>query len=109
MIEHKENKSNQAADSVAIVTGASRGIGRAIAIRLADEGRRIVLAARSKDRLEDVAATIAARGGRAAVFAADLMAADAPAALAEFAAQKWGGIDVVVNSAGATRLGDFFR
>lgn len=96
-------------DSVAIVTGASRGIGRAIALRLARDGHRVVLAARTKTVLEGVAAEIAAAGGRAAVFPADLREADSPAALVEFAARTFGGIDIVVNNAGATRRGDFFE
>ena len=84
------------------------GIGGAIAIRLAADGHQVVLAARSETRLNEVAGKITAGGGRAAVFPADLRAADSPAALAEFAAKTFGGIDIVVNSAGATRLGDFF-
>jgi NAD(P)-dependent dehydrogenase (short-subunit alcohol dehydrogenase family) len=94
---------------VAIVTGASRGIGRAIALRLAKEGMRMSLAARSEERLAEVAGKIAACGGRAAVFATDLRSPDSPAALAEFTVRTFGAIDVVVNNAGATRRGDFFE
>jgi NAD(P)-dependent dehydrogenase (short-subunit alcohol dehydrogenase family) len=96
-------------DSIAIVTGASRGIGRAIALRLAKDGRQIVLSARNEGPLAQVAAEIASCGGRAAVFPADLRSADSPAALAEFTVQTFGGIDIVVNNAGATRRGDFFE
>jgi NAD(P)-dependent dehydrogenase (short-subunit alcohol dehydrogenase family) len=96
-------------DSVAIVTGASRGIGRAIALRLAKDGHQVVLSARSETLLKEVAGKIAAGGGIAAIFTADLKEADSPAALAEFAAKMFGGIDIVVNNAGATRRGDFFE
>jgi len=91
---------------VAIVTGASRGIGRAIAEELSREGARLVLAARSTDLLLEVAA---ACGAEALPFAADLRSAAAPRALVEFALEKFGRIDLLVNNAGATRRGDFLE
>jgi NAD(P)-dependent dehydrogenase (short-subunit alcohol dehydrogenase family) len=95
-------------ESVAIVTGASRGIGRAMALRLAKEGTVVALSARNAKLLAGVAAEIASGGGKAAVFPADLKSVDSPAALAEFTVKTFGGIDMVVNNAGATRRGDFF-
>jgi NAD(P)-dependent dehydrogenase (short-subunit alcohol dehydrogenase family) len=95
--------------SVAIVTGASRGIGRAIALRLAKDGQQVALAARNEERLREVASEIASCGGTAAVFPVDLRALHSPAALAEFTLKTFGGIDIVVNNAGATRRGDFFE
>jgi NAD(P)-dependent dehydrogenase (short-subunit alcohol dehydrogenase family) len=97
-----------AGKSVAIVTGASRGIGRAIAMRLAADGHQVVLSARTENLLHDVARKIKAAGGEPVVFATDLTEPNSPAALAEFAAKTCGGINMVVNCAGATRLGDFF-
>jgi NAD(P)-dependent dehydrogenase (short-subunit alcohol dehydrogenase family) len=95
-------------ESVAIVTGASRGIGRAIALRLAKDGKSVVLAARNETLLAGVAEEIASGGGKSASFPADLKSAESPQALAEFAVRTFGGIDIVVNNAGATRRADFF-
>lgn len=91
----------------AIVTGASRGIGRAIAIRLAREGARIVLSARDSELLEAAAREITGAGGQAAVLPADLQKPDAPPRLAEFALQTFRRIDIVVNNAGATKRAEF--
>lgn len=88
---------------VGVVTGASRGIGRAIALALAQRGARLVLAARSEPALSEIAALC----GEARIFAADLREPDAPAALIETAVAAYGGVDVLVNNAGATRRGDF--
>jgi NAD(P)-dependent dehydrogenase (short-subunit alcohol dehydrogenase family) len=95
------------AQKVAIVTGASRGIGRSIALRFAAEGATIVLAARDPARLGNVAAEIIASGGQATSFPADLREVAAPAALVQAALDAHGAIDIVVNNAGATRRGDF--
>ena len=58
--------------SLALVTGASQGIGRAVALRLAEEGVRVVLVARSRDKLESLALEIRGRGGEAEVEECDL-------------------------------------
>lgn len=97
------------AGSVIIVTGSSRGIGRAIALRLAHEGATIVLTARHGAALAQVAEEIEAAGGKATWFAADLRAAESAAALVETALKSHGVIDALVNNAGATRRGDFFE
>lgn len=86
---------------VAIVTGASRGIGRAIAGRLAAEGAQCVLCARDQERLAQAA------GVSGAFLGLDLREPDAPARLAAFAVERFGRIDIVVNNAGATRRGPF--
>ncbi len=91
----------------AIVTGASKGIGRAVAIRLAKESARTVLCARSADLLNQAAREIEEAGGAAAAIALDLRIPDAPARLAGFALEKFGRIDIVVNNAGATKRGEF--
>jgi NAD(P)-dependent dehydrogenase (short-subunit alcohol dehydrogenase family) len=93
----------------AIVTGSSRGIGRAIALRLAHEGATLVLAARNADELDKVASEIKSAGGEATYFARDLRDPAAPAALANAALDAHGAIDIVVNNAGATKRGDFFE
>jgi 3-oxoacyl-[acyl-carrier protein] reductase len=93
----------------AIVTGASRGIGQAIAIRLAQDGVRTILCARDADALAYVQETIQQEGGVADYLAADLRVPEAPAKLVEFAVERSGRIDIVVNNAGATKRGDFLR
>jgi len=101
--------SNLLAGKVAIVTGASRGIGRAIALRLADEGATVVLAARTAADLAKVEGKIISGGGRATSLAGDLRDPMVPAALVNAALSAHGAIDILVNNAGATKRGDFFE
>jgi 3-oxoacyl-[acyl-carrier protein] reductase len=95
------------AGKVALVTGASRGIGQAISLRLAEEGMSLAMAARDEVSLRRLAAEVESRGGQVVVHAADLSEAAAPAAFAAAALDRFGRIDLVVNNAGATRRGDF--
>lgn len=94
-------------NKTAIVTGASRGIGRAIAERLAAEGARVVLAARDEAVLAEAVTAIKGAGGEAAALALDLRRKDAPGALVAFTLEQFGSIDIVINNAGATKRGDF--
>jgi NAD(P)-dependent dehydrogenase (short-subunit alcohol dehydrogenase family) len=87
-------------ERVAIVTGSGRGIGEAIAARLAERGITVVLAARNAAELEGVAAAIQARGGQAIPAPVDLADGDACQALVERVALRQGRIDVLVNNAG---------
>ncbi len=88
----------------ALVTGASMGIGRAIAKGLSAEGVKICVAARRRNLLEELAREIAAAGGAApAIIEIDMMGVDAPAKLAKAAAQSLGGVDILVNSAGGSK------
>ncbi len=91
----------------AIITGASQGIGGAIAQRLAHEGANVVLCARSGETLAQAVARIEADGGAAAAIPLDLRNPENPAALAKFALDRFGSIDIVVNNAGATKRGEF--
>ena len=91
----------------AVVTGASRGIGRSIALRLAEEGAHVVLCARSRDALDQAVHQIKQAGGEACWLALDLRTPEAPAQLAAFALEKFRKIDIVVNNAGATKRGEF--
>ncbi|MDX1545752.1 MAG: glucose 1-dehydrogenase [Rhodothermales bacterium] len=84
---------------VALVTGASRGIGRAIAEAYAGAGARVVLASRTQESLDAVAEAIRAEGGEALAVAAHTGDPEAVAALAERAVEAFGGIDVAVNNA----------
>jgi NAD(P)-dependent dehydrogenase (short-subunit alcohol dehydrogenase family) len=93
----------------AIVTGSSRGIGRAIARRLAEDGARVVLCARTSSALDEVVRTITAASGKAAAIALDLRDADSAARLVDFAVRTFGGLDILVNNAGATRRGAFVK
>lgn len=93
----------------AIVTGSSRGIGRAIAMRLARDGARVVVCARTADALEQVVREITAASGTAASLALDLREPQAGGRLVDFALKTFGGIDIVVNNAGATRRGEFVK
>ncbi len=90
---------------VAIVTGASRGIGRAIALRLASDGKHVVLVARSQSGLDGVAAEIVAAGGSAEVCVCDLADTAAYSALVEGVAERCGRLDILVNNAGITKDG----
>lgn len=88
---------------VAIVTGASRGIGKAIAQRLARDGRHVVLMARSEGPLNDLKASIEAHGGTASVAVADVSDAKALGAAIEKVAEEHGRLDILVNNAGITK------
>jgi NAD(P)-dependent dehydrogenase (short-subunit alcohol dehydrogenase family) len=96
-------------DKIAIVTGASRGIGRAIAQKLARDGAACVLAARDAQALGAVAEEIRRLEGKAHVVPMDLREPDAPARLVESAVASFGGVDIVVNNAGATRRAEFLE
>jgi 3-oxoacyl-[acyl-carrier protein] reductase len=89
---------------VAIVTGASRGIGRAIALALATEGAKVVVNyARSSTAAEEIVATITANGGQALALQADVSQADQVEKLISGTLEAFGRIDILVNNAGITR------
>jgi NAD(P)-dependent dehydrogenase (short-subunit alcohol dehydrogenase family) len=92
-------------DRVMLVTGASSGIGRACALRLAAEGARIVAAGRRRDRLEAVAASIRDGGGAAEVVAGDVRDEEVGAAWVRSARERFGGLDGLVNAAGVIAPG----
>ncbi|MEV0339411.1 SDR family oxidoreductase [Nocardia sp. NPDC050713] len=85
---------------VAVVTGAGRGLGRAIAVAFAEAGADVLVAARTKSQLDEVAEQIAAVGRQAHVVSADLSDADAAAGLAATAVDRFGRLDIVVNNVG---------
>lgn len=87
-------------DRVAIVTGGSRGIGRAIAEGMADAGASVVPAARSAETLETVAESIRDDGGTAHPVTVDVAETDSIEALIEETVEEFGGVDVLVNNAG---------
>ncbi|HEV2881999.1 MAG TPA: SDR family oxidoreductase [Pyrinomonadaceae bacterium] len=91
---------------VAVITGASRGIGRAIAETLAAEGMRLVLAARSGEQLDALAKSLPTE---TLVRVTDLREPDAPAAVIADALERFQQLDLLVNNAGATARGDFLK
>jgi NAD(P)-dependent dehydrogenase (short-subunit alcohol dehydrogenase family) len=91
-------------DKVAIVTGASRGIGRAIAETLSFEGMKVVLVARSATELEALAQSLP---HESLVQAVDLRESSSAGQIVSAALEKFGKLDLLVNNAGATKRGDF--
>jgi 3-oxoacyl-[acyl-carrier protein] reductase len=87
----------------ALVTGASRGIGRAIALRLGASGAKVACVARNAEKLSEVVDSITAEGGTADVHPCDVTSSEAVSKLIESLAEKWGGLDIVVNNAGITK------
>ena len=92
---------------VALVTGSSRGIGRGIALTLAEEGCDLMLTGRDEAALREVAAGVEKRGRRAKYVLSDLRDEAAPAALVKTTEATFGRLDILVNNAGTTRRGDF--
>jgi NADP-dependent 3-hydroxy acid dehydrogenase YdfG len=95
----------QLANTVALVTGSSSGIGAATARRLAAEGAAVALVARRQDRLDDLAAAIRADGGIALVVPSDVTSEQQAAGAVERAVDELGRLDIVVNNAGIMLLG----
>jgi 3-oxoacyl-[acyl-carrier protein] reductase len=91
------------AGRVALVTGASQGIGRACALELAQSGAKLALAARNESRLRAVAEEITKGGGEAASFKIDVGNEDEIKAGVKAAIERFGKIDILVNNAGITR------
>jgi len=94
---------------VAIVTGASRGIGRAIAKRLAKDGRHVVAVARNAEQLNALAAEVAAEGGSCEARTCDMSDGQAVQRMVEEVTEKHGRLDILVNNAGITKDGLLMR
>jgi len=91
------------ASRIALITGASQGIGRACALELARAGASVALAARNLDKLNDVASEIAAAGGTARPFALDVASEESIKDCAKAVIAHFGGVNILVNNAGITR------
>ena len=91
---------------VALISGASKGIGRATALALAGEGMDVVLVARNREQLDAVKKEIEGKGRRAAVYAADLKEAAAAQAAIDLTIATFGKLDLLINNAGATKGGN---
>jgi len=84
---------------VAVITGSSRGIGRAIAERMAEHGAQVVVTSRKLDACEEVVAAIQSKGGQAFAHACNISRKEELLGLVNAAIQKWGGIDILVCNA----------
>ena len=100
---------SQLANQIAVVTGAGRGIGRAIALKLAGEGADVVCVSRTLENSEKVAAEIRALGRKAWAHAVDVSNGEAVASAAEKILQEAGRVDILVNNAGVTKDGLLMR
>ncbi|MDX1648208.1 MAG: SDR family NAD(P)-dependent oxidoreductase, partial [Myxococcota bacterium] len=96
-------------DRVAIVTGAGRGIGAAIARAFAEVGADVVIGSRTEAQLREVEADVEAAGRRAAVVAGDLNSREAMQGLVDTALDRFGRVDVVVNNVGGSLPGPFLN
>jgi len=90
-----------------LVTGASSGIGRAVAVQAAEEGARVALVARSAEKLETIAKELTAKGADAVAFPADLSQEKERQQLVESVVKRFGGLDVLLNNAGIGSWGHF--
>lgn len=98
---YKSNKTSP----VVVITGASAGIGRAVAVAFGGEGWRVALIARGRERLESAAREVEQAGGQALVFAVDVADAQAMEAAATQVVSTWGGLDIWINNAMASVFG----
>ena len=96
-------------DKVALVTGGSRGIGRAICLRLAEEGARVAIADILEDEARKTAGDILATGGQAQVVKTDVTQLDQVRACVRQVTDTWGAIDVLVNNAGWDKIEPFLH
>src|ERR1700735_3265167 len=96
-------------NSVAIVAGASQGIGRATALRLARDFSAVVLAARNHDELQSAAAAVCSAGAKSQIYALDLREAQSAEIIVKGTLDRFGRIDALLNIAGAVPQIDLFE
>ena len=101
--EDRLGNMTESAGRIALVTGASQGIGRACALALAKAGSTVALAARNTAKLAEVQAEIEAAGGQAAAFAMDVASEESIKAGAAAVLERFGKVEILVNNAGITR------
>lgn len=93
----------------AIVTGASRGIGRCCAVALAREGTRVCVTARTPPLLDEARIEVDRAGGQGHGVASDLTTLEGCRRVVDAAVRQWGGVDILVNCAGAAKMGDILE
>lgn len=103
MTEQSSGFQVKISDQVAIVTGASRGLGKSVALALAASGAKVACIARSTEKLNEVVSEIRAHDGEAEAFASDVAKSDDVNRVVDDITEKWGRLDIVVNNAGITR------
>ena len=96
-------------DKVAIVTGATRGIGRAIAVRFGQEGARVAVVGRDREKGSETVNLIEAAGGQAAFLPADVSDSTLVQAMVDAVVDRWGRIDILVNNAAICPFEDFLE
>lgn len=94
---------------VAVITGGSRGIGRAIALRLSAEGAKVAICGRNLEKAEEVVAEIEAAGAAGTAIAADISRESEAEGLIQASIKRFGRLDILVNNAGVTRDGLLIR
>jgi len=94
-------------DKVALVTGASRGIGKRIAAALAAEGAKLCICARSEDTLKEAAGEIEAAGGEVEAIAQDVTTPEGAEAVVATARERFGGLDILINNVGGSKWTPF--
>lgn len=99
-IEHSANHTHSLAGKIALITGASRGLGRAMALALGNEGALIALVARDLGKLESVKTEIESGGGKARLFAADVTDEETVLKLEKQVSDQLGRVQILVNNAG---------
>ena len=92
-----------------LITGASSGIGRCLAEQMAQQGARLAVAGRSRDKLEELASSLAAKGAEVLAITADVTSEADRARLLESVVERFDGLDVLVNNAGVGSWGHFVR
>jgi NAD(P)-dependent dehydrogenase (short-subunit alcohol dehydrogenase family) len=96
-------------NKISVITGAGRGIGRSIAIAFADEGSDLVLVARTKQQLEEVAQEAGNKGRKASVVACDVSSPQDVQHLAKKVRDVFGRVDILVNNAGISKRSKFLE
>jgi len=94
-------------DKVALVTGASRGIGKRIALALAAEGAKLCICARCEDTLKEAAGEIEGKGGEVEAVAQDVTTPEGAEAVVVAAKERFGGVDVLINNVGGSKWTPF--
>lgn len=103
----KERNRYSFRDKVVVLTGGSRGLGKAMARRLADEGARLALLSRSREKLESVAQELRQRGGRVSIYKCDVTDREMVESVIDQIEKDFSGIDVLINNAGINITGPF--
>jgi NAD(P)-dependent dehydrogenase (short-subunit alcohol dehydrogenase family) len=104
-IRAQQRRQDDLSDEVAVVTGASRGLGLLLAAELAGQGCRLVICARSEDELEQAASRLRENGADVVAIACDVTSEDAAAQLVDAATAHYGRLDIVISNAGIIRVG----